>query len=295
MIVSLIRVLAALALAGAVVACGSGSSQDSGRPTVAATTGILAEITAEVAGPDATVRQVIPEGASPHDFQLSAQDRASIEDSVLLVHNGAGLEQGVPVDEIDVPRFALADDAGELLPLEQGVDPHIWMDPTRVVAALPALADALAEADPEHAGGYRRRARGYAAELTALDAELERRLASVPAPDRELVTSHDAMGYFADRYGFEVVATPFPASGAEAEATAAGIRDVEEAVRDARVPTLFAEQEDDPEVLELIADETGVAIVTGLLVESPGDGSYVEMLRTDAGLIAAGLAPQTAP
>ncbi len=314
-----IATLAVLALATAISACGPDSRSDSDRPTVSATTGVLAEITARVAGEAAAVEQVIPEGASPHDFQLSARDRAGIEDSVLLVHNGAGLEQGVPVDEIDVPEFALTENVGKLLPLRQaggherpaegeglsggeantdgGGDPHVWMDPTRTAAALPALAGALAEADPEHAEGYRRRARRYAAELRALDQELEAQLAAIPAPNRKLVTSHDALEYFADRYGFEVVATVFSASGVEAEASAARIRDVERAVREAGVPSVFAEQGDDAEVLELIADETAVSIVTGLLVESPGSaGGYLEMLRADAALIAEGLAtPQTAP
>lgn len=288
----------------AVAACGSDSTQDSGGPTVSATTGIIADITASVAGNDATVEQVIPDSASPHEFQLSAQDRAGIEDSVLLVHNGAELESGVPVGEIGGEQFALTDNVGELLPLEEAgahhgeheegevhsEDPHVWMDPTRVAVAVPALAEALAEADPDNADAYRQRAEEYAAQLSALDAEIEQQLAAIPADGRELVTSHDALGYFADRYGFEVVATPFPASGPEAEASAARINEVQEAVRRTGVPTLFSEQEDDPEVLELIANEAGVEVVDGLLVESPGDaGSYVEMLRRDAQLIRDGL------
>ncbi|HET8975355.1 MAG TPA: metal ABC transporter substrate-binding protein [Solirubrobacterales bacterium] len=284
-----------LAVPLALAACGSDGGSE-GPPTVTATTGILADITAQVAGPDADVEQLIPEGSSPHDFQLSAKDRAAVEDSMLLVSNGEGLEAGIPIDEIDVERFELTDHVQDLLPLEDDgdADPHVWMDPARVAAALPALADALAEADPDHAAGYRRRAKDYAAELTALDAEMAAELGAVPPANRELVTSHDALGYFADRYGFEVVATPFPASGAEAEASAGRIAEVEDAISATGVPTVFAEAEDDPEVLELIAGETGVAIEPGLLVESPGPaGDYVGMLRSDAALIAAGLrAPQ---
>jgi len=299
-------------------ACGSDSEDGSGGPTVSTTTGILADITEQVAGEDATVEQVIPDSASPHDFQLSAQDRAKIEDSVLLVNNGAALEAGVPVDEIDVSGFALTEHVPNLLPLEDagehdagehapdehvegeadpehgGVDPHVWMDPTRVAAALPALADALAEADPDHAAGYRSRAERYVAELAKVDTEVATALEVVPEQNRELVTSHDALGYFADRYGFEVVATPFPASGAEAEASAARIKEVEDVINDAQVPTVFAEEEDDPEVLELIADDTGVEVNEDLLVESPASaGSYVEMLLRDAQIVAEGL--KTAP
>lgn len=307
-----LAVLIPLTLAGgSLAACGS--DDDSSSPTIAATTGIWADVTERVAGDDASVEQIIPDASSPHDFQLSAQDRAEIEESVLLVFNGADLEAGLPVDELDVSKFAVADHVGELRRSEEGSeeeheageeehaeaeghehggdDPHVWMDPTRVVAALPALADALAEADPEHAEGYRQRARNYAAELRALDAEIKRLVGAIPPADRRLVTSHDALGYFADRYGFEVIATPFPASGPEAEASARTITEVEDAIRSSGVKAVFAEETDDPEVLRQIADATGVEVEHGLLVESPGDtGGYIEMLRRDAELIADGLA-----
>ncbi|MGH2982715.1 MAG: metal ABC transporter substrate-binding protein [Solirubrobacterales bacterium] len=293
-----------------VAAVGCGSDDDGSGPTIAASTGIWADVTEQVAGDDATVEQVIPDATSPHEFQLSAEDRATIEDSLLLVYNGADLEAGLPIDEIDVPKFAVSDHVG---PLEQfrpagsrehptpeeeeqgGVDPHVWMDPSRVAAALPALAVALAEADPEHADGYRSRAESYASELRQLDAEVEQAVATIPPQNRKLVTSHDAMGYFADRYGFEVLATPFPATGPEAEASAQTIKEVEDAVRSSGVPTIFAQETDDPEVLERIAGEAGVAIEEHLLVEAPGEaGDYIRMLRQDAELLRNGLAT-TAP
>jgi zinc/manganese transport system substrate-binding protein len=309
-------------LFGAAVGCGSDDGESGSGPTVSASTGIWADVTEQIAGDDASVEQVIPDATSPHDFQLSAEDRASIEDSVLLVYNGADLEAGLPIDEIDVPKFAVTDHVGELLPFEEagehapdeeehtpgeeehagedehgGLDPHVWMDPSRVAAALPALADALAEADPDHADGYRSRAASYATELRELDAEIEQQAGSIPPQNRKLVTSHDAMGYFADRYGLEVLATPFPASGPEAEASAQTIKEVEDAIRSSRVPTVFAQETDDPEVLERIARETGVSIEEHLLVEAPGEaGSYVGMLREDAELLRTGLAvPGPAP
>jgi zinc/manganese transport system substrate-binding protein len=282
--------LLVVALAFGAAACDSGDAGD--RPGVTATTGIWADVTKRVAGDDAAVEQVIPDGTSPHDFQLSAQDRAELEDSALLVSNGAELEAGIPIDEIDVREFAVADHAGELRRFEEGVDPHVWMDPRKVVEALPALADRLAEADPENATGYRARAADLAAELVALDREIRSMLAAVQPQNRKLVTSHDSLGYFADAYGFEVIATPFPASGPEAEASAETIAEVEEAVRDSGVPAVFAQETDNPEVLEGIASRTGVRIVDDLLVESPGDaGTYGEMLRRDAELIAIALAP----
>jgi zinc/manganese transport system substrate-binding protein len=277
--------LVVLSILAAVIA-GCGSDDGGNGPTVAVTTGIWADVTEEIAGEDASVEQIIPDGTSPHDFQLSARDRAQLEDSVLLVYNGADLEAGIPIGDLDATAFAMADHAGQLRPS----DPHLWMDPTRVAEAVPALAEALAKADPDHAEGYRDRAASYVRELKALDRKIRSTLAAIPAANRQLVTSHDALGYFADRYGFQVIATPFPASGPESEPSAQTIAEVEEAIRTSGVPTVFAQDTDNPEVLEGIASRTGVRIETGLPVEAPAAaGSYIEMLRRDAEIIGAGL------
>jgi ABC-type Zn uptake system ZnuABC Zn-binding protein ZnuA len=236
-IVKMRTILIGVLVAAAVAGCGS--SDSNGRPSIAATTGIVADIARQVAGPDAGVEQLIPDATSPHEFQLSAGDRRTLEDVSLVVANGADLEAGVPLDDVDSPTWELAGHAGRLRPFgadepaepageeeepHGAFDPHVWMDPRRVADALPSLAAALAEADPEHARGYRARAREYAERLRALDADIRARVAAIPKRDRQLVTSHDALGYFADRYGFEVVATPFPASGPEAEPSAARAR-----------------------------------------------------------------------
>jgi zinc/manganese transport system substrate-binding protein len=277
--------LVVLSILAAVIG-GCGSDDGGNGPTVAVTTGIWADVTEEIAGEDASVEQIIPDGTSPHDFQLSARDRAQLEDSVLLVYNGADLEAGIPIGDLDASAFAMADHAGQLRPS----DPHLWMDPTRVAEAVPALAEALAKADPDHAEGYRDRAASYVRELKALDQVIRSTLAAIPAANRQLVTSHDALGYFADRYGFQVIATPFPASGPESEPSAQTIAEVEEAIRTSGVPVVFAQDTDNPEVLEGIASRTGVRIETGLPVEAPAAaGSYIEMLRRDAEIIGAGL------
>jgi ABC-type Zn uptake system ZnuABC Zn-binding protein ZnuA len=295
--------VAAAALALAVLAA-CGSSGDDGDTTIAATTGITADIAENIAGPGIEVGQIVPDGASPHDFELSAQDRQRLEEADLIVANGSGLEAGIPLDDIDAPIWELTDHAGEPRALEEiegeehadehaeeggehAGDPHVWMDPVRVAEALPSVTEAIGEVDPDGAAGYRERARRYARRLRSLNREMAKQLEAVPADDRELVTSHDSLGYLADRYGFDVVATAFPATGPEAETTAARLQEVEDAVRSSDVPAVFAQESDDPEALQLVAQQTGVEVEYGLLVESPAAaGSYEEMLRQDAELIA---------
>ena len=283
--------VAACFSAAALTACGGDDERE--RPQVVATTGILADITEQVVGADADVVQLVPDSADPHSFSLSAEDRQTLEEAGLVVANGAGLEAGVPVEEAE-RSWALTDHAGELLPFAEeeaeGTDPHVWMDPTKVAAALPSLAEALGAADPDNADEYTQRAADYAKRLRALDRTMQRTLEAVPEGNRELVTSHDSLEYFATRYGFEVLATAFPATGAEAEASAARLADVEDAVRDSGVPAIFAQEGDDPETLDLVASNTGVELIFGLLVEAPGSaGTYQEMLRRDADLIAGSL------
>jgi zinc/manganese transport system substrate-binding protein len=283
-------ILAAVLGSAALAACGNDESGSG--TTVVATTGILSDITEQVAGPDAEVIQLIPDNSDPHSFSISAQDRQQLEQADLVVANGVGLEAGVPLDESGAPVWELSAHAGELRTATAGeeadsTDPHVWMDPTRVAEALPSLVAALGDADPAHTADYKKRASDYARELSSLDRQIERTLSAVPPQDRKIVTSHDALGYFADRYGFDVIATVFPTTGAEAEASAAGLADVEAAVRESGVPAIFVQSVDDPEALRVVADETGVELEDGLAVEAPGPaGSYVEMLRLDSRLIA---------
>jgi len=299
-----------------IAACGSA---DSGKvpeqkTKIVATTGILADITRQVAGARANVSQLVPNGADSHDFQISAKGRAEIEDSDLLVFNGGGLEAGIPVESFSVRKFELVEHVGRLLEAgedhhneeqehaggshegdggagEHGsFDPHVWMDPDRIAAAVPALVKSLSVVDPSGSEGYRERGLRYQRKLRALVREMETEMESISSDQRKLVTSHDSMAYFAERFDFEILPTPFPATGAEAEGSAGAIAEVEAAIEQSGVSAVFPEAESNPAVLEKIAERTGVEIVTGLLVESLGPSdSYLEMMRSDSRLIDRGL------
>lgn len=271
--------ICAAATAVAVIGCGDDSG--SGGTDVVATTTIAADIARHVAGNGADVEALLPESASPHDYGPSAKDRARLDDADLVVAWGAGLEAGLPLDELDPLELA----GGEN-------DPHVWMDPLRVARALPTLADALADIDPEGRDGYQRRARAYAKELRELDGEIRRVLAAIPPSRRKLVTSHDSLGHFAGRYGLEFVGAPFGLSP-ESEPSAETVASLVERIERERVPAVFAEDTDDPELMREIAREAGVEVVDDLLVEGFGGrvDSYEEMLRYDAQRIAEALAP----
>ena len=261
-----------IALAG----CGR---EDEDGATVVATTAIAADIARHVAGPDADVEQLLPGDASPHGYSASARDRADLEDAELVVSWGSDLEEGLPLDDLDPFELVQGTD-----------DPHIWMNPRLIADAVPRLADALSESDPDHADGYRDRARDYAQHLRELDARIELILEPIPIANRKLVSSHDSLGHFAKRYDFEFVGAPFGLTP-ESEPNAQTVADLIDDIKRERVPAVFADETADSALMERIADAAGVEVVDDLLVEGFGGEAegYEEMLLLDARRIAEAL------
>jgi zinc/manganese transport system substrate-binding protein len=306
-------------VAGAVLlaACGSsgdGAAADGG---IVATTTIWADITSHVAC-DAPVPAVIPAGADPHSFEPSLRDREELERASTVVANGNGLEAGlvdlldtvaangtnvvemtlhVDVLDADTDHGDHADDHADDEQADdhghgEGGDPHIWQDPTRIAGALDVIASAVAtDADLD---AIRACTDVYRDELVALDAEIEGILAPIPADRRVLVTNHDSLAYFADRYGFEIVGTVIPSTSTIAEASAASLAELASTIEVHDVPAIFVGGLESTADAEALADRLGVGVVTlttdALAPEGPA-ASYVGMLRSNASAIADALGP----
>jgi zinc/manganese transport system substrate-binding protein len=285
---TLAGVTVSVAVSLGAVACGDdddeGSSERGGR--IVATTSIWADVAANVAcGGLAPVTTLVPPGSDPHAFEPSLRDREDVEEADLVVSNGLDLETSL-LDVLDTVAGdgTVFEMAGAIDTL--GDDPHVWQDPARVAAALPALADALVGAGLD-AGAIDACTVAYTSELTALDAEIEGLVATLPDDRRVLVTNHDSLGYFADRYGFDVLGTVIPAPTTLAETNAADLEDLATAIESTGVPAIFAEEQHAAADVEALADRVGDVQVVELHTDSLGpDGSgadtYVGMMRTNA-------------
>ncbi|MYH71407.1 MAG: zinc ABC transporter substrate-binding protein, partial [Acidimicrobiia bacterium] len=172
-------------------------------------------------------------------------------------------------------------------------DPHVWFDPIRVADALPALSQALAAQAGLDAAALDECVAAYRSELTALDAEVEAILAPLHPEDRLLVTNHDALGYFADRYGFQVIGTVIPGGTTLAQANPVGLQELVELVEETGVAAIFSESTHSSDEAEALGREAGVQVLsldTGSL--GPADtssGTYIGFIRTNAQKIAEGL------
>ena len=294
-------VLVPLLLAG----CGgAGGASDAGDlPLVLVTTSILGDLTANLAGDEARIEVLMPLGANPHAYRVSARQAARMREADLIVANGVGLEAGV----LDVLAAAESDGTpllllGDLLdpqPLaggrdhgDDGLDPHVWMDPVRMETAAGLIAARLADLS---GGDFASRAAAYRSELEDLSAYITAQIATIPAADRKLVTNHLAFGYYADRYGLELIGVVIPAATTEAETSPAEYAALVALIEAERVPAIFGSTSEPVELAEAIASDVGhpveiVRLYTGTLGE-PGSGAetYLGMMRISTDRIVAAL------
>jgi len=163
-------------------------------------------------------------------------------------------------------------------------DPHAWQDLRLAQRYVANIADALAQADPQHAQGYRARAQAYTAQLAALDADIKARVARIPAGERKVVTSHDAFGYFAHAYDITFLSAAGISS--QAEPSAQDLARLIDRIRAENIRAVFIENITSPRLIEQIARETG-AKVGGILYSdalsaNPPANTYLGMMRWNA-------------
>jgi zinc/manganese transport system substrate-binding protein len=308
-------------LIAVVGACGDDTTNepaaDADSPAIVATTSIWADVAGNLACDGlADIQTVIPTGGDPHSFEASLQDRNVMENADLIVANGLLLEESLE-DTIDAaeqqgtPVFRFADQM-TLLEVDQldddapdvdedhdedeahdheGGNPHVWFDPVRVSAALPALRDAMVERAGLDAGRIDACLDAYQAAIAAADTEVTALLEPIATDRRKLVTNHEALGYFADHYGFEVLGAVIPSPSTLAEANPADLEGLVDLVEDAGVPAIFAEAQHSSVEADALAERIGDIEVVTLYTDSLGPAgsgadTYLGLLTRDAELIA---------
>jgi ABC-type Zn uptake system ZnuABC Zn-binding protein ZnuA len=250
---------------------------------------------------------LVPPGVDPHAFEPTPQDVRRVAEAQVIFENGLGLEaflgdlvksagSGAPVISVSTRIDALP--AGLHAGEESGSahaewDPHVWLDPKNVISWTQVIEESLSALDPEGASAYAQGAQAYRHELLALDSEVEARLSAIPEGQRQLVTDHDELAYFARRYAFEIVGAVIPAPSAAAEPSARERAALETAIQSMGVRAVFVSSVVSPALARQVAEDTGIRLVT-LYAHSLSDASgpapsYLELMRLNARLIAEAL------
>lgn len=293
------------------------SQAATGVVSVVATTTMLGDVTNKIViCGGGTVEVLMPNGADPHDFSASSDQVASMINSDLVVANGLGFESGLTdslanatsdganvfevAPLIDPIEFGAAshsevggvhsDDEGDS---HGSLDPHFWFDMNRMAKAAELIGTQLTTVTGNAA--YTTCGKSTAAEIAAAEKEVRAVLESVPVEKRILVTDHDALGYLADVYGYKIAGTVIPAGTTLAEPSSADLAALVAVIKAEGVTAIFSNTSAPTALAEAVAAESGSNItVTPLYVESLGEpdspaATYIDMMRTNAELIAKGL------
>jgi len=303
-----------LAACGFLTSCADRSRPPAdAKPVIAVTIYPLADIVEQLVGDAADVACLLPPGQSPHAFELSPRQMATVDDSRLIVAVGLGLDHWVnrAAGSGDRPIVTLADAIG-LADDDSGddshdhhhhhdhdhdhhddahgsADPHLWLDPVLVRQAVDELTFALVKQLPDDADAIRRNAGELEAELIALHEDYNEQLA--PFEGRSIVTFHSAFNRLAERYGLEVATTLTPIE-AVGNVSPAALDSAIRAIDKHELKALFAEPQFSPDAARMLAQRTGAAV---LILDPIGDpnttdrNGYLPMMRYNLRTLVDGL------
>jgi ABC-type Zn uptake system ZnuABC Zn-binding protein ZnuA/ABC-type Mn2+/Zn2+ transport system permease subunit len=291
--------------------CGSGAGARAGQIEVVATTTQIGDWVREVGGKAVAVDQILQPNTDPHEYEPRPSDVAGAAEAKLVFANGdeldSWIDQVVSDSGSDAPIVDLGAGVPVRLPGESSgaeasrYDPHWWHDPRNAEFAVREIARRLAAAGAtfcssegaakrctsRYRARFARNASAYLAQLRRLDAGIAACMNSVPASRRKLVTDHDAFGYFADRYGIEVVGAVIPSQTTQAQPSAKDLSDLAALIERERVEAIFPESSLSPKVAEAIAEQTGASADYTLYGDTLGpagsDGAtYLQMEAANA-------------
>ncbi len=287
-----VSIVVAILIAGC-TALGSSGSSPSGSLHVLATETFLGDIAQNVAGQRLKVDALLPVTVDPHEFQPTPQDAIKISQSQVLIVNGLGYETWLTksLQDSGGQRMLVVASAG-LTPNPDPSgehpdgDPHMWMNPLNVVHYVDNIRDALSKADPAGKDVYAANAQAYGARLKDLDAWIKGQVAQVPPEKRLLVTNHDALGYFAQAYGFKVIGAIIPSVTNESSPSAQQMASLIDTIKSSHAPAIFLDINENQNLATQIASESGAKVVTDLYVETlsaPAGpaAAYIDMLHHD--------------
>jgi zinc/manganese transport system substrate-binding protein len=281
---------------------------------IASLSTVLTDLAKQVGGDAIEVTPIVKAGMDPHGFEPTVRDVKTMADAQIVLASGMGFEPylaklktsigkqtelvivGDAVNPLMVDASALCTDhghdhdhghshAGEKAP-----DPHWWHSVSNVKTAAKTLRDAFIKADPANRARYEANTKAYLARLDALEKWIRLEVAKVPRKARILVTSHDALGYFADNYAFEV--HPVQGISTSEQPSSKQVRALIDTIKADNVKAIFAENIENPKILSEITRETGARLGGTLYADGLGQNeaaTYEEMMRHNVSTIVTAL------
>ena len=279
-----------------------------GRIPVVATFSIIADMLAQIGDDHIAITTIVGPGGDCELYQPTTGDVATIAAARAVFFNGLNtefepwLEPLLKQSGFTGRKFVVTRGVRTLLAEEEhpvsgrqlpsAIDQHAWMDPHNGVIYVRNIAAELTQLDPANAADYREHAAQYSKQIQAIDNWARQEFASVPAPKRRALASHDSLQYIAYAYGIMLLSVNGWTN--RSEPSADELAKLAREIRTEHVKALFLDSITDPRAIQRIAGETGAVIVGTLYGDalSPADGeaaTYLDLLHHDVAMLKAGM------
>ncbi|MGI6704227.1 MAG: metal ABC transporter substrate-binding protein [Clostridia bacterium] len=240
------------------------------KPLVYASIYPMYDFAKNIGGDRIDLRMVVPVGAEPHDWEPTAKLIVALEEADVFIYNGVGMEPWA--DNLiaslngNGPLVVEASKGIQLLKhgnignsqhnhghVSVGYDPHVWLDPTRAEKQAENIMHALIKADGGNEAFYKLNFQEFTGKLRNLDSLYSETLSRLDK--REIVVTHAAFGYLADRYGLEQISVS--GLNPQEEPSAAQLAALTDLLREKRIGYIFFETLTNPKLATVLADEVG--------------------------------------
>lgn len=287
-------------------------------PSALAAETFLADISQNIAKGRLSVKSLIPIGIDPHEFEPVPKDFVLISESNIFIINGGGIEGWLEKvlentklnGNIIEASSELKDRLGKLKENthssndshlnsgshfhENEVDPHFWLDPNYVIEYAKTIRDGFKKADSDGKEIYEKNTEEYILKLKDLDNWIKQRVSILPENQRLIVTNHESLGYFAERYDFKIIGTIIPGFSTDSSITAKEFAELIEKVKTSGVKIIFLETGSNANLAQQLAQETGIEVIYKLYTHSisnhDGDApTYIDMMKFNVNTIINGL------
>lgn len=288
------------------------------KPLVVATTPVTCDLVKQIAGDTIDLKCLIEPGTDPHVYQPKPEDRKAIDAAKLVLYGGYNFEPSlikliqassnpapkVAVDEVAVtsPLMMEAEkpNKSDKKPVEKEVDPHVWHNAQNGIKIAQAINKSLSTLRPDQAATYAKNTAKLVGELEQIDSWIKAQIATIPASSRKLVTTHDALSYYAKAYNIPVEGA-LSGISTEEQPTPSRVKELVEMIKLNQVPTIFAEVSLNPKLITTVAKEANVKIsdreiyADGLGAKGSEAETYTGMLIANTRTIVEGLGGKYTP
>jgi manganese/iron transport system substrate-binding protein len=288
-------------------------------PLVVATSTVLCDLTKQIARDTINLKCLIDPGLDPHVYEAKPDDRKAIDSAQLILYGGYNFEPSlikliqassntspkVAINEVAITNPLMTEHehdekAEKESKDEKEADPHVWNSAQNGIKIAQAINKSLIALRPDQAKFYNANTTKLVSELEQIDTWIKTQIATIPADSRKLITTHDALGYYADAYKIPIEGALGGISTDE-QPTANRIKELVKIIKDDKVPTIFAEVTLNPKLITAVAKEAGVKVsekelyADGLGEKGSEGETYTGMLISNTQAIVEGLGGKYTP